>query len=104
MNYYGSIELSKIPKEMIKAIETNHGKGLYLNVRVVERREPSQYGHTHFISCAPKKEEQRQDVTSGYYIIGDLKPAEQSVITPEAVTAAQTAEQGDTDWLNPDKY
>lgn len=68
MNYYGSICLSDIPKEVIK--EGKNGKK-YLNITVWERKLASEWGHTHMISCAPKPEE-RKDGTN--YLIGDLKP------------------------------
>ena len=67
----GSICLSDIPKEVLKA--ANNGK-IYLNFAVMELTEPSKYGDTHFSSCAPKKEEQ---VEGQNYIIGNLKKWEQ---------------------------
>lgn len=51
MNYYGSICLSDIPKEVIK--EGKNGKK-YLNITVWERKLASEWGHTHTISCAPQ--------------------------------------------------
>lgn len=68
---YGSICLSDIPKEQMKKVKCKDGQErIYLNVRVVERKQPSQYGHTHFITCEPKKEERKEGVN---YIFGDLK-------------------------------
>jgi hypothetical protein len=68
---YGSICLSDIPKELIKEVTLQDGtKKMYLNVAVVERREKSQFGHTHFITCSPKQEERKEGVN---YFIGDLK-------------------------------
>ena len=52
MNYYGSICLSDIPKEVIK--EGKNGKK-YLNITVWERKLASEWGHTHTISCADRK-------------------------------------------------
>lgn len=67
----GSICLSDIPKEQMKKVTCKDGSTkIYLNISVVERKTPSKYGHTHFISCAPKKEERKDDVN---YIIGDAK-------------------------------
>ena len=107
----GSICLSDIPKEMIKKVETKQidpatGKPvtkLYLSIAVMETAEPSKFGHTHFISCAPKKEDR---VEGRNYIIGNFKrwipktePVTQEQIneapglTPEEIAAAEAAEQ-----------
>lgn len=68
---YGSICLTDIPREQMRKIKCKDGvERVYVNVRVVERKQPSQYGHTHFISCEPKKEERKEGVN---YIFGDLK-------------------------------
>jgi len=102
----GSICLSDIPKELIKKVETKQigsdGKPitkLFLNIAVMETAEPSKFGHTHFISCAPKKEER---VEGRSYIIGNFKrwipktdPVTQEQInnaptlTPEEVAALE---------------
>ena len=51
MNYYGSICLSDIPKEVIK--EGKNGKK-YLNITVWERKLASEWGHTHTINTILK--------------------------------------------------
>lgn len=57
----GSICLSDIPREQMKKVVCKDGKErIYLNVAVIERKEPSQFGHTHFITCAPKQEERKE--------------------------------------------
>lgn len=66
--YVGSICLSDIPRECIKLVEKNGKK--YLSLAVMELAEPSRYGDTHFISCAPKKEERKEGQN---YIIGNLR-------------------------------
>ena len=67
----GSICLSNIPREQMKKIKCKDGvERIYVNVAVIERREKSQFGHTHFITCSPKKEER---VEGRNYICGDLK-------------------------------
>ena len=79
----GSICLSDIPKELIKRIECKDGKTrLFLNIRVVERKEPITFGSgdgartfTHFIAAGCRQEEQ---VEGKKYIWGDLKPYEQA--------------------------
>lgn len=70
MNYYGSLCLSDIPKELLRKAE--NGK-TYLNIRVVKRKEADKFGNTHFVSCAPKKDEQKEGVN---YIFGHLKESE----------------------------
>lgn len=51
----GSICLSDIPREQMKKVICKDGKErIYLNVAVIERKEPSQFGHTHFIHLCPK--------------------------------------------------
>ncbi len=74
----GSICLTDIPKELIKVVETKQidpatGKPItkkFLNLAVMELSEPSKFGDTHFISCAPKKEER---IEGRNYIIGNFK-------------------------------
>ena len=60
---------------------------VFLNVAVVERKEKSQFGHTHFITCAPKQEERKDGVN---YIFGDLKvyEPEPQMPTAEEIAAA----------------
>jgi len=84
----GSICLSNIPRSEMKKIKCKAGvERIFLNVAVVERREPSQFGDTHFITCAPKKEERKEGTN---YIFGDLKVwnPEPQMPTAEEVAAA----------------
>lgn len=75
MNLIGSIEVSAIPKELFKKVTKKDGTtGIYLNICIFKRKEPSQFGATHFVSVAPKKEERVDGVN---YIVGDLKPMQQ---------------------------
>lgn len=108
----GSICLSDIPKELIKKVTTkqldkngNRIEKLFLNLAVMELAEPSNFGDTHFISCAPKKEER---VDGRNYIIGNFKrwiPKTEHVtqeqinsapsLSPEEIAAAEAdAENG----------
>lgn len=67
----GSICLSDIPREQMKKIMCKDGvERIYVNIAVIEMKEKSQFGHTHFISCSPKKEERKEGVS---YICGNLK-------------------------------
>ena len=70
MRLYGSICLSDIPEECIRTSEKNGKK--YLNIEVNDRREPSQYGHTHYIKASVKAADRKDGVN---YFIGDLKPS-----------------------------
>lgn len=91
----GSICLSDIPKEVIKAVECKDGQTRkYLNVAIIERNEVSKFGHTHFISCSPKQEERKEGVN---YIIGDVKPLERKDLTPtpEEIDNAPVADPDD---------
>lgn len=63
----GSICLTDIPKELIVQSEKNGKK--YLNIMVCERQEVSQFGNTHYIRLAAKKDDKT-------VYIGDLKPYE----------------------------
>lgn len=87
----GSICLSDIPREVMKKVTCKDGsQKIFINVAIIERKEPATFGdrtYTHFISCAPKKEERKEGVN---YFIGDLseyKP-QPSVPTAEQIEAA----------------
>lgn len=84
-NLYGSLCVSDIPKELFKKAE--NGK-IYLNIAVIERKEVSQFGHTHFISCAPKQEERKEGVN---YFCGDMKTFAPKAPTPEQEEQAPPA-------------
>ena len=66
--YTGSICLTDIPKELIST--GNNGKK-YLNIAIFANKDgANQWGNTHYMTCAPKKEERKEGVN---YIIGNLK-------------------------------
>lgn len=65
---YGSICLSKIPKELITKDKQGNS---YLNIAISKRKEVSQYGDTHTIVASVKKED-RKDGEKPIYI-GNLK-------------------------------
>lgn len=69
-NFFGSICLSDIPKELITTAK--NGKK-YLSVVINRRREVGQFGHTHYIKAYAKKGTVSPD-TNLY--IGELKPSE----------------------------
>ena len=33
---------------------------MFLNIAIIEKKEKGQFGDTHFITCAPRKEEQKE--------------------------------------------
>lgn len=70
MNLIGSICLSDIPKEFIR---TGRDGKQYLPVYIGQRRQTSQYGHTHFIKVYVPKDRREEGVE---YFIGEAKPSE----------------------------
>lgn len=90
----GSICLSDIPKSQMRKVMCKDGKErIYLNVAVITKKQPQTFTsengvahtYTHFITCAPKKEERIDGVN---YILGDL---ETRVFTPQSPTAEDIA-------------
>ena len=89
----GSICLTDIPKEQIKKVLCKDGvTRAFLNVAVITKKQPQTFTndgvsrtYTHFVSCAPKKEERKDGVN---YIIGDL---ETRTFAPQAPTAEDVA-------------
>lgn len=67
--YYGSICITDCKDSGMIKIADN-GK-LYLNIKVYENQNGTDdYGNTHYITCAPKKEER---IEGRKYTIGRLK-------------------------------
>ena len=90
MDFYGSICLSDVPRRLIK--EGKDGKK-YLNINIVQRKEPSQYGETHFIAASCKKEEQ---VEGENRFIGGCQPfTPKASPTPEEIAEMPAAEKTD---------
>ncbi len=86
---YGSICLSMVPKELFKKVKCKDGvERVFLNMKIVKRKEVGQYGHTHFASCEPIDKNERKDGTN--YIFGDFKEyvAKNEGPTPEDIAAA----------------
>lgn len=88
---YGSICLSEIPREQMKKVMCKDGKErIFLNIRICERKEPATFGnntYTHFVSCSPKKDEQKDGVN---YFLGDLQTynPQPNNPTPEQIAEA----------------
>lgn len=90
MDFYGSLCLSDIPRRLIK--EGKDGK-MYLNINIVERKQPSQYGETHFIVASCRKEEQ---VENENRFIGGCQPfAKREAYTPEDIEKMPVAQKTD---------
>ena len=88
MYLYGSMCLSDVPKELFR--KADNGK-VYLNLRIFARREEDKFGNTHIMSCAPKKEEQKEGVN---YLCGSFKMVD-TTITPEQVEKLPAAADND---------
>lgn len=80
-NFYGSLCLSDIPKELITTAA--NGKK-YINIVINKRQAVSQYGHTHYVKAYVKKD---QVIPEGVKLFfGELKPSNFQD-TPQAVAA-----------------
>lgn len=100
----GSICLTDIPKELIKEVKCKDGQlRKYLNVAIITKKNPTTFTnngqprtYTHFISCAPRKEERKDGVN---YILGDLETRTFAPVTasptPEQINDAPPAQQND---------
>lgn len=92
---YGSICLSAVPKELFKKVRCKDGvERTFLNIKVVKRKDVGQFGDTHFVSCAPKKEEQKDGVN---YIIGNMKEyiQEPPMPTQEDIAQAESEDENE---------
>lgn len=67
MNLFGRIYLTDIPKHLILSDEKGRK---YINVNIRQRRQPSQWGHTHYVKVYARN----VDPDNQPYI-GDLKPS-----------------------------
>lgn len=85
--FYGSLCLTDIPKELIT---TGKNGKKYLNIEIGERRQPSQFGATHYVKASVKAEQKRDGVN---YYIGDLKPSRYDNNQPSQQTAPETPQQ-----------
>lgn len=92
--FYGSICLSDIPKDVMKAVDTKNGRKVFINVKVVERKQPSEVSKsTHFISCEPRNEQERKEGVN--YFIGELTKYQPTAVTAEDIENAPKATETD---------
>lgn len=113
--FTGSICLSDIPENLIKYVKCKDGKvRAYVNVALMPMREPKTFKngdrtttHTHFLTCAPRKEDRVDGVN---YIIGNFEeraPQAQPQPQPQPQTAQVFPSRKDSFTLSPeeaDKY
>lgn len=96
----GSICLSDIPKELIKKVKCKDGKErCFLNFAIFKRKEPITFGditYTHFMSCAPKKEDRKEGIK---YIIADLSETVDSNKYPSTIEVEAAPPINDDDIL-----
>lgn len=93
---YGSICLSAVPRELFKRVKCKDGQErVYLNIKVVPRKEVGQYGHTHFVSCEPANKDERKDGVN--YIVGDMTEYVPKNSAPSAEEIAASKSAGESD-------
>lgn len=99
MNLRGSIELSAVPRKLFKKVKKKDGTvGTYLNISVIERREPSRYGYTHFVKVSEETGRTLENGKKEYrdVFVGDLKPLGNAApVSTEEVAAAPPVEKDD---------
>ena len=82
---YGSIEISKVPKELFKKVLKADGTtSIFLNIGVSERKEIGKFGETHGVQFLYDKEHVKVEGENTF--CGSLK-------TYEPVAIAVTTEQ-----------
>lgn len=80
--FLGSIDLSKIDKSHIKMVQFKDGTTHpILQITISKRKEPSQFGDTHYISYAPKDTPKEQ---RNKFICGDLREWQPVIEKPTA--------------------
>lgn len=97
---YGSICLSDIPREVMKKVVCKDGKTrVFVNLSAWPYREPKTFDgrvYTHYVSCAPKKEERKEGVN---YLIGNFQTYAPQAHAPSAEDIAAAPSVGDNDDL-----
>ncbi len=98
----GSINLSKIPKELMKKVTLKDGTtNIFLNIAIFAKSKPQTFGdgdkartYTHSVSCAPPKDQRKEGVN---YFIGDLeeRTPTSNTPTPEQIESAPSLEPQD---------
>lgn len=97
-NLFGTICLSKIPREQMKKVMCKDGvERIFVNVFIGEKEKPQELNgrkYTHSVSCAPKREERIDGVN---YYIGDLQTynPEPQCPTVEQMQAAPSVQPDD---------
>lgn len=86
--YLINLEVSAIPKEKIKQLD--NGKK-FLNLVLLEMKQPDKYGNTHTVAISQTKEEREAKVPSIY--VGKAK-ATGKALPPNAVGTTQDPTNG----------
>jgi hypothetical protein len=89
-----NICLSDIPKEAIS--KAANGKS-YINLSLVERKEPGKYGETHFVAITQTKEQREAKAPTVY--VGNAKPVTYTPKQPTADEIVNAVVSGGTDDL-----
>lgn len=98
-NLFGSICLSDIPREVMKKVMTAKGEKVFVNISIGEKKEPVTFGnrtYTHYVSCAPKKDERIEGV---FYGIGDLMESNSAPVVPSPEDINNAPSIGEDDGL-----
>lgn len=102
---YGSLNLTRVPRELFKKVTLKDGTtATFLNIRIGERKTPLQQETKdgkvrvidHYVSCAPRKEDQKEGVN---YFFGDLtewkEQPQTKAVSTEDVYSAPVADDDD---------
>ena len=93
--FYGSIEISKVPKELFKSVKKADGStGIFLNIAVSERKKVSKFGETHGVKFTRDK---GQEVENENTFFGSLKTYEPVAVAVSAETIAAAPPATETD-------
>lgn len=76
-NYYGSLDVTELGNivrqhpELVKSVQLKDGTThKFVNINVMEKQQPDQYGHSASIKVSCKKEQRKEGVK---YYISNLK-------------------------------
>lgn len=107
MDFFGQIDLTALGQiarehpEAVKVIQKKDGtQHKYINISVNERKEPNQFGHTHYIRIGGiPKASQKAGVN---YYVADLKPSVQQQAAPAPQQPSSAASSAAANGSNDD--
>lgn len=92
---YGSIEISKVPKELFKKVTKQDGTvGIFLNIGVSERKEVGKFGETHGVQFLRDKDAKVEGENTFFGSLKTYEPVAVAV-SAETIAAAPAADDGD---------